>query len=117
MWIKELWQNVSATVDKGGTPAWIGATVLGFMVFWPLGFLMLFGMFTREGKPMCNQNKRRFRNRSTGNTAFDNYREETLARLEEEQSAFNAYLQRLREARDQKEFDGWMKEMSAPAKS
>jgi hypothetical protein len=45
---------------------------------------------------------------SSGNTAFDAYKEETLRRLEEEQDAFEAFLQRLREAKDKAEFDQFM---------
>lgn len=43
-------------------------------------------------------------------TAFDEYRSETLRRLEEEQRAFVEFLDRLRRARDQAEFDQFMAE-------
>lgn len=46
----------------------------------------------------------------TGNTAFDAYREETLRRLETEREAFTAFLDRLRKAKDQAEFDQFMAE-------
>ena len=45
--------------------------------------------------------------------AFDAYREETLRRLEEEQQDFEAFLQRLREARDKAEFDQFIDERAA----
>ena len=48
--------------------------------------------------------------RSTGNRAFDEYRAETLRRLEEEQQEFMAFLDRLRHARDRAEFDQFMAE-------
>ena len=48
--------------------------------------------------------------RSTGNCAFDEYRAETLGRLEEEQQEFMAFLDRLRHARDRAEFDQFMAE-------
>ena len=48
--------------------------------------------------------------RSTGNRAFDEYREETLRRLEEEVDEFQAFLQRLRHAKDKAEFDQFMAE-------
>ncbi len=49
------------------------------------------------------------KNRSnSGNTAFDAYKEDTLKRLEDEQSAFQGFLQRLREAKDKTEFDDFM---------
>ena len=45
---------------------------------------------------------------STGNRAFDDYREATLRRLEEEATEFQAFLQRLRQAKA--EFDQFMAE-------
>lgn len=55
-----------------------------------------------------HRNSRRRAPASTGNTAFDAYRDETLKRLEDEHQEFNAFLQRLREARDKAEFDQFM---------
>ena len=45
---------------------------------------------------------------STPNSAFDEYRAETLRRLEEEHKEFLEYLERLRKARDKAEFDAFM---------
>lgn len=45
---------------------------------------------------------------SSGNSAFDAYKAETLRRLEEEQAAFEGFLNRLREAKDKQEFDAFM---------
>ena len=47
---------------------------------------------------------------SSGNRAFDEYRAETLRRLEEEQREFREFLQRLRQAKDKAEFDMFMAE-------
>jgi hypothetical protein len=47
---------------------------------------------------------------SSGNHAFDEYRAETLRRLEEEQSEFSSFLERLRFAKDKAEFDQFMAE-------
>jgi hypothetical protein len=47
---------------------------------------------------------------SSGNRAFDDYRAETLRRLEDEQREFREFLQRLRAARDKTEFDQFMAE-------
>src|SRR5262245_36147773 len=46
--------------------------------------------------------------RPTGNRAFDEYREETLRRLEDEQKEFFEFLDRLRHAKDKAEFDQFM---------
>jgi hypothetical protein len=45
---------------------------------------------------------------SSGNRAFDEYRTETLKRLEEEQREFRDFLERLRVAKDKTEFDHFM---------
>ena len=47
---------------------------------------------------------------SSGNRAFDDYRSETLKRLEEEQREFKDFLERLRFAKDRSEFDQFMAE-------
>jgi hypothetical protein len=44
----------------------------------------------------------------SGNRAFDEYRAETLRRLEEEHGEFKSFLDRLREAKDKAEFDQFM---------
>ena len=49
--------------------------------------------------------------RSSGNRAFDEYRDETLRRLEEEEREFKEFLDRLRQAKDKAEFDQFMAEM------
>jgi hypothetical protein len=50
---------------------------------------------------------------TSGNIAFDEYRAETLKRLEEEQKEFTGFLQRLRRAKDKAEFDQFMFERRA----
>ena len=47
---------------------------------------------------------------SSGNRAFDEYRQETLRRLEEEQQEFKDFLGRLRHAKDKEEFDAFMRQ-------
>ncbi len=46
----------------------------------------------------------------TGNAAFDEYRDETLRRLEDEAKEFDEFMKRLRMARDKSEFDQYMAE-------
>jgi hypothetical protein len=48
--------------------------------------------------------------RGSGNRAFDDYREQTLKRLEEEQREFREFLERLRFAKDREQFDQFMSE-------
>jgi len=101
---------------------------LGFMVWWPLGLALLaftvwsgrmacsrYGMERWQGKMARMQEKMdRMRTSmqgggngggfwsppSSGNRAFDEYRAETLRRLEDEQREFQDFLVRLREAKD-----------------
>ena len=113
--IKDLLKRAEAALDHWGKPGWIGAMVFLFILAWPLGLAMLFFMIWsgRMGKG-CNSRWRsrhgRGVYRSSGNEAFDSYKEETLKRLEEEQEAFQGFLDRLRRAKDQAEFDQFMDE-------
>jgi hypothetical protein len=47
---------------------------------------------------------------ASGNVAFDEYREETLRKLDEEQREFRDYLDKLRSAKDRAEFEQFMAE-------
>jgi hypothetical protein len=129
---------IPAKIDEFGKAAWIALIVLGFSVFWPLGVAIL--VFTiGSGRMACGyhgsydgygrwQHKmERMRRKmdwmrsrmaggpwayapSSGNHAFDEYRAETLRRLEEEQREFREFLERLRFAKDKTEFDQFMAE-------
>ncbi len=103
-------------LDDRGKGAWIAAMVLGFIVCWPVGLAIMFYMIwsnRMSGAFFCNRNEsRRVRTPrgSSGNLAFDAYRDDTIRRLEDEQQAFQGFLQRLREAKDKTEFDEFMDE-------
>ena len=100
-------------LDARGKGAWIAAMVLGFIFFWPVGLALLAYMIWSKrmfsGKS-CAKRNRSFSmpTRSTGNAAFDAYKADTLRRLEEEQSNFESFLERLREAKDKAELDQFM---------
>ena len=53
---------------------------------------------------------------SSGNASFDAYRSDMLARLERESRDFDAFLIRLRDARDSSEFDQFMNDRANGAK-
>ena len=63
-----------------------------------------------SSKSCSRKSSRAMMSRSTGNRAFDAYKADTLRRLEEEQHNFEAFLERLREAKDKAEFDQFMDE-------
>ncbi|MEL6264569.1 MAG: DUF2852 domain-containing protein [Pseudomonadota bacterium] len=97
-------------LDAWGQGAWIAAFVLGFILFWPIGLAIL-GYSIWSGRMGCWKNRRRkTAARTSGNTVFDTYREETMRRLEEDQTAFEGFMERLRRAKDQAEFDQFMRE-------
>jgi len=116
--------HLVATLDDYGKPAWIAAMILGFIVWWPIGLGVL-AYLIWSGRMGCGNKTawreyftseaRRFGGGfgpgglgSTGNHAFDDYREATLKRLEEEATEFQSFLKRLRHAKDKAEFDQFM---------
>jgi hypothetical protein len=142
---------ITAKLDELGKPAWIALTVLGFVVWWPVGLATL-AFVIWSGRMGCcgsrgghdrwqhkmermQEKMDRFRSKmspggtasgssfgswghsSSGNRAFDDYRTETLRRLEDEQREFREFLDRLRLAKDKVEFDQFMAERRNPAAS
>jgi Protein of unknown function (DUF2852) len=125
---------IAAKLDEYGKPAWIALIVLGFFVFWPLGLAILvytiwsgrMGCGYHQGYDRWQHKMERMQRKmdwmrsrvgggpwlppSSGNRAFDEYRTETLKRLEEEQREFRDFLERLRFAKDKTEFDQFMAE-------
>ena len=110
-------------LDQFGKPAWITVMVLGFIFWWPIGLVIL-GVMIWSGRMGCGRGHwgqwkqekwgrhGRWGARSpySGNSAFEEYKAETLRRLEDEQREFMEYLQRLRHAKDKTEFDQFMAE-------
>ncbi len=121
--------RLESQLDAWGRPAWIIAMVAGFIVFWPIGLALLLYMIW-SGRMGCGRSGGRWQRRvadkwekkmgawgmqakayePTGNRAFDEYREETLRRLEDEAREFTAFLDRLRMAKDRQEFEDFMTE-------
>ena len=104
------------------TPLNITLMVIGFVLFWPLGLAMLayilWGDRFRDQFESIKRDFTRHAPRSeTGNVAFDEYRtrelgrlEEERRRLDEERHQFGEFLKNLRRAKDQEEFDRFMRE-------
>ncbi len=120
-------------IDEFGKVGWITVVVAGFWLAWPVGLALLAflagsgrlremrnaapgtwfnlggsgavdGRWNAGWKAPWGQPKAA----SSGNKAFDEYRDETLRRLEDEEREFQAFLDRLRKARDKSEFDAFM---------
>jgi len=122
--------QMALRLDELGMPAWIALMVLGFIVFWPAGLAIL-AYLIWSGRMGCGRRHRgewgqnRFgetvgkwmgpsgAHRPTGNRAFDEYRAETLSRLEDEARDFEGFLARLRMAKDKAEFDQFMADRRA----
>jgi hypothetical protein len=140
-----IFRRAEDWLDAQGRWAWIAAMVLGFIIFWPVGLgllaYMIWGkrMFNSSCRSMSHEDRharwaakieRKFERMgggrpykyeykysygSSGNAAFDTYKADMLKRLEEEQTAFEAFLQRLREAKDKSEFDAFMEDRARGA--
>jgi hypothetical protein len=138
--ISEAVMPIVAKLDELGRPAWIALMILGFVAWWPLGLALLafiigsgrMSCWNNHGVDHWQRKMERMQDRmdrmrgrmgagmgsgewwgyrrSSGNHAFDEYRAETLRRLEEEQREFRDFLDRLRHARDKAEFDQFMAE-------
>jgi hypothetical protein len=142
---------IAARLDEFGKTAWIAVMVVSFILFWPVGLVIL-GFLVGSGRMGCwtqngsnsgggsrwQRRMERFQRgmdrmqqgmdrmhaaadrwrapgftpgfASSGNRAFDEYRTETLRRLEDEQREFIEFLDRLRHAKDKAEFDQFMAE-------
>jgi hypothetical protein len=130
-WGRPAWaERRPSFLESPWHPGWILLTVLGFILWWPVGLALLFytlwsrkmGCMDRSGRWAGKMEKmqykmERMRSRmegrgfyapTSGNRAFDEYRSETLKRLEDEQNEFKDFLERLRHAKDKAEFDQFM---------
>ena len=136
---RKEWENMSTTalIRPAWTPATIALMVIGFMVFWPLGLAMLAYIiwgdrlegFKRDVNRAtdgvfagCRRKAWKAHRPSTGNLAFDEWRDKELERLAEERrrldetlKEFDDYARELRRAKDQEEFDRFMAGRSASA--
>jgi hypothetical protein len=135
-WANQPWPGPPFWHPAGmSRPIAIAFTILGFLFWWPVGVALLIymigsgrmGCFGRRRRAAyqgqdwqgagpwanwkswaCGSNERPAS--SSGNRAFDEYKAETLRRMEEEQKDFGAFLERLRFAKDKSEFDQFMAE-------
>ena len=100
---------IVAKLDELGKPAWIALMILGFFIWWPLGLATLAFIIGRGRIPYSNgRGMSRWWGpadqirpagtwwqpspRPSGNRAFDEYRQDTLRRLEEEEREFQEFL-------------------------
>lgn len=121
-------RRAEAWLDDKGKGAWIAAMVLGFIFFWPVGLALLAYMIWSKrmfNRSSCAERRANHMGRHwgghaamrpSGNSAFDAYKTDMLRRLEDEQTAFEAFLQRLREAKDKSEFDNFMEDRARAAR-
>ncbi|GGH60775.1 DUF2852 domain-containing protein [Frigidibacter albus] len=123
--------RAEAWLDDRGKGAWIALMVLSFIFVWPVGLAILaYMIWSKRMFGSCSSRRRsgtdftrgmgrghRFGQSfgSSGNTAFDAYKSDTLARLEREQEEFESFLRRLRESKDKSEFDQYMTERAREA--
>jgi hypothetical protein len=104
-------------------PVWCGLVLIGFLVWWPLGLAVVAAALWSGTMGCCGMNfglrnepadrlprQSWWQQPTSGNQTFDEYRAETLRRLEEEERDFHDFLARLRMAQDKAEFDQFMAE-------
>ncbi len=136
-WANQQWAAPPFWHPAGmSRPMAIAFTVLGFLFWWPVGLALLIYMIG-SGRMGCFGRRRRAMYQAqngqgagpwanwmswacgpsgsqstgtSGNHAFDEYKAETLRRMEEEQKEFGSFLDRLRFAKDKAEFDQFMAE-------
>lgn len=111
-------RGLARRLDGFGPAAWAGVALLGLIVFAPIGLLII-GYIIWSGRMGKISRSLGFSKTNdaqgvwvapTGSPAFDAYRAETIARLEEERQAFESFLERLRAAKDKAEFEQFMAE-------
>ena len=129
--------SLAAQIDELERRAWdlpkpvaIILVIFGFMIWWPIGLAALAFFIWSRGMGCGYRGMDRWQHKmdrmqarmdrmreggfwqpsTSGNKAFDEYRAETLRRLEDEQREFQDFLQRLRFAKDKSEFDQFMAE-------
>ena len=132
---KYLIAEIIVVVPEGtGNPLTSLPWLAGFVIFWPVGLAILaynifaepgdFTRFVDRAKEKMgawhddhHRHHRPTRRSYTGNAAFDDYREETLRRLDEERrrleeeiESFREFQEELKRKQDRDEFDRFMAE-------
>lgn len=134
---KAEWRANGWRPGYGWSPFNIAAMVIGFIIFFPIGLAILFwNIWTarrrREEFAFAGMRSAaswnaapwsqtsRDLSRNSGNAVFEDYKQATLERLEEErrklvaeQEAFGAFLDDLKRAKDRTEFERFMHEREA----
>ena len=121
--------QIISTLVYGGFA--ITAVVMAFVYFWPAGVVLAALLGWRGG--FVPQNFTQFdpekavaqvralspeaAQRQSRNESFDAYRRDMLRRLESEQKSFDGFLNRLRDAKDQSEFDQFMDDRAKAARA
>jgi ABC-type multidrug transport system fused ATPase/permease subunit len=83
------------------------------LLAWPVAFLiggvlLWRGLMRRSQRSVGARAQPAGGNGAVHNSAFEDYRRETIARLDEERAKFREFLQRLRRSRDKQEFEAFM---------
>lgn len=101
--------------------AWVAMWVIAAVVWllWPLALLVVGcvawrrqSRYWQASRPVAASEPARSRTffKNSGNGAFEEYREETLRRLDEEREKFREFLERRRKAKDLEAFESYVTE-------
>ncbi len=101
----------------------IPVSIVMINVFWPAGFVLAIvfaalwpiprdqktrGLDAQDVRKIVHDLVPTQASKTTGNASFDAYKSDVLDRLEQEQNQFDTFLTKLRDAKDESEFDRFM---------
>jgi len=97
--------------------AWVVVWAVALLA-WPIALVLgAFALFRAVTRSSLRHAEAPFHRRASPtrdgafhNSAFQDYRQETLRKVDEEQGKFREFLERLRKAKDKEEFDRFMAE-------
>ena len=121
--------QIISTLMYGGFA--IVSVIIALNMFWPAGVVLAAILGWRGGfvpqnftQVSADEIVEKVRNlspeathRSSGNASFDAYRRDIMQRLEDEQNNFDNFLGRLRDAKDQSEFDRFLDDRANKARN
>lgn len=118
-----MWLLAGGGVLAGATVSYVATRPVMVLVTsrvqsgWRRARSVLPAMFSQRTRSARYDGMGSTRLASTGNVAFDEYRDQQLSRLEQEAREFRQFLDGLRDARDRQEFDDFLRERKATAPS
>lgn len=104
-------EKIIEQFTDAGKLIWLALMVVGFIWFWPVGlavlvYLVMTGRLGQRVNLAIGPWGSGFW--SSGNSAFDEHREEILKKLRSEEKSFRDFIDELAKAKDKAEFNQFM---------